>query len=179
MSVILWTGDHSKTIADRLRLANNLAIDVLIDSNIYNALDLGRYPKSSAHPKYVVVPAHILFLAVGGAFHLYGDVPKSWSVAASIPSVGTLEHTLKNAYDNGFGLTADKEVIVYKSHWAMRHALAAFAAKRVDLPNGDDNWALVADEEDRLARSGRAIHVVEGPPRSALSTLRRHRMLSD
>ena len=43
MSVIVWTGDHSKTIADRLRLANNLAADVLIDSNIYNALDLGRY----------------------------------------------------------------------------------------------------------------------------------------
>ena len=74
MSVIVWTGDHSKTIAERLRLANNLGVDVLIDSNIYNALDLGRYPKNSAHPKYVVVPAQILFLAVGGAFHLYGDV---------------------------------------------------------------------------------------------------------
>ena len=84
MSVIVWTGDHSKTIAERLRLANNLGVDVLIDSNIYNALDLGRYPKNSAHPKYVVVPAQILFLAVGGAFHLYGDVPKSWSVAASM-----------------------------------------------------------------------------------------------
>ena len=149
MSVILWTGDHSKTIAERLRLANTLAIDVLIDSNIYNALDLGRYPKSSAHPKYVVVPAHVLFLTVGGAFHLYGDVPKSWSAVASIPSVGTLEHTLKNAFDNSFGLNADGEAIVFKSHWAMRQALTAFAVKRVDLPNGDDNWALVADEEDR------------------------------
>jgi hypothetical protein len=65
MSVIVWTGDHNKSNAERLRLANNLAVDVPIDSNIYNALDLGRFPKNSAHPKYVVVPAQNLFLAVG------------------------------------------------------------------------------------------------------------------
>ena len=56
MSVLVWTGDHNKSIAERLRLANTLAVDVLIDSNIYNALDLGRFPKNSAHTQYVVVP---------------------------------------------------------------------------------------------------------------------------
>ena len=49
MSVLVWTGDHSKSSAERLRLMNSLAVDVPIDSKIYNALDLGRFPKNSAH----------------------------------------------------------------------------------------------------------------------------------
>ena len=52
MSVLVWTGDHNKSIAERLRLANTLAVDVLIDSNIYNALDLGRFPQHR-HPRLV------------------------------------------------------------------------------------------------------------------------------
>ena len=36
MSDLFWTGDHSKTAVERLRLAEDLAIDVRIDSNIYN-----------------------------------------------------------------------------------------------------------------------------------------------
>ena len=104
MSVLVWTGDHNKSSAERLRLMNSLAIDVPIDSKVYNALDLGRFPKNKAHTKYVVVPALDIFLAVGGAFHLYGDVAKPWTVTSSIPSVETIEHTLKNAYDKGFGV---------------------------------------------------------------------------
>jgi len=149
MSVLVWTGDHNKSIAERLRLANTLAVDVLIDSNIYNALDLGRFPKNSAHTQYVVVPALDLFLAVGAAFYIYGDVPKPWGVTSSLPSLDTMNHTLNNAYDMGFGLDDDGEVIVYKSLWAMRQALGAFAAKRVDLPNGNNNWALIVDADDR------------------------------
>ena len=37
MSVLVWTGDHNKTSAERLRLMNSLAVDVPIDSKIYNA----------------------------------------------------------------------------------------------------------------------------------------------
>ena len=37
MSVLVWTGDHSKSSAERLRLMNSLAVDVPIDSKIYNA----------------------------------------------------------------------------------------------------------------------------------------------
>ena len=59
MSVLVWTGDHSKSSAERLRLMN---------SKIYNALDLGRFPKNSAHTKYVVVPALSKRVWLGSAF---------------------------------------------------------------------------------------------------------------
>ena len=97
MSVLVWTGDHNKSIAERLRLANTLAVDVLIDSNIYNALDLGRFPKNSAHTQYVVVPALDLFLAVGAAFYIYGDVPKPWGVnASSLPRIDPVAYNNQN-----------------------------------------------------------------------------------
>ena len=172
MSVLVWTGDHSKSSAERLRLMNSLAVDVPIDSKIYNALDLGRFPKNSAHTKYVVVPALDIFLAVGGAFHLYGDVAKAWTVTSSIPSVETIEHTLKNAYDKGFGVDDDEEVIVFKSPWAMRRALAAFGAKHVDLPNGNDNWALIAGDEDRHQVTQAVVRVFTNPHLLFLNDLR-------
>ena len=102
MSDLFWTGDHSKTAVERLRLAEDLAVDVRIDSNIYNALNLARFPKNATHNQFVVVPAQLLFLAAGGAFHLYQEAPKPWGVVTSLPSMDTLEHTLKNAYDKGF-----------------------------------------------------------------------------
>ena len=62
MSDLFWTGDHSKTAAERLRQANDLAVDVRIDSNIYNALNLARFPKNATHDQFVVVPAHLCLL---------------------------------------------------------------------------------------------------------------------
>ena len=148
MSDLFYTGDHSKSAAERLRLSSKLAFDVRIGSNIYNALSLGRFPKNATHEQFVVVPAHHINLAVGGAFHLYKDVPTPWNVASSLPSVDTLEHTLKNAYDKGFGLDGE-EVVTFKTPWTMRKEMIAFAAKHVDLPEGNDNWALIVDADDR------------------------------
>ena len=47
MSVLVWTGDHNKSIAERLRLTNTLAVDVLIDSNIYaNAMTPNKHKRA-------------------------------------------------------------------------------------------------------------------------------------
>ena len=64
------------------------------------------------------------------------------------PSTVLLNHIAINAKDKGFDVDDDGNVKQFATMWHMRQAFGVFARDNADY-NGDDNWFVVAHDEDR------------------------------